>query len=1001
MLRLVGTLVGALAILWPAVISGQSLTSGALRGVVRTVDRAPVAGASVNVESEAGSVLAAVETDQNGSFSFGSVAAGRYRLLVERAGFQPIRYHRLSVSGGRTTVLVAFVERRPPPVDSVVNREAVFVQTGGDGSRFLTGAGLEQFDARSDLSDVSRALTEVAAPVDGSSGLAVMAAGAPATRTRLVVDGIEEGLIRHPGLRGLAAQSPAFPRGAIEQSGFLLAPHDVEWSLGSGGILTAQTRAGTNETVFAPYLAASSGRLGGRTADNPADSSATSFRVGLMASGAIRRDTIHYAFRADYQSVELGSPNLWLRDSSRYRDSPVGLASTLAAIAVDSFGRSVDGLLAAPRRTWKGGSVLGRVDWRLSAANRFMIRSSFADVKEQAPTFGTEVAATSVSVASRDVSVAAILVTSSGRIANEARVGFSTARRDWQGPSLPSASLVGDQVSFGGRPFAPGRFDLGQFELTDAAQYSAGSHRLKFGGSLKLLRYEQQYRVRTTPTARYGSLDDFAVGRGAAEQFLGDVEPISFRVSEPGVFVQESWTATPEFELQLGLRLGAQILPANRIGANAAWLASSGISNSFLPKAKALLEPRGAFAWNVRGEGRVVVRGAASLHYDRLDPAIFAEAIQTGDNLRVTRAIGEIGDWPYPSGLTSGTTATTLTFFAPSYRQPRSLKLDGGVTFSMGDRSAFSVTGYFGHTDFLLRRTDLNRVATAVGQTTEGRPLYGSLAKFTGLVTGEPGSGRRFGAFDQVFGLAPTGYSDHTEVTALFEGRPLSQLSLAASYTYARTRDNTIGLLSADPADQLSPFPEGLGGADWTEGISDFDLPHRLAGMVEFRNRGAVPVVVGVRGRWRSGFPFTAGLPAGTDLNSDGSGNNDPAYLAGGLVGLGERLAAGGCGALTTGFAVRNSCREKSVGSLDLRVGFGLPIGGRRPLMLTIDAFNVVSTVTGIVDRALVAPDPSRPLAVGADGRVTIPFVINARFGGLLARRGEPRWIRASLRLEY
>lgn len=62
-----------------------------------------------------------------------------------------------------------------------------------------------------------------------------------------------------------------------------------------------------------------------------------------------------------------------------------------------------------------------------------------------------------------------------------------------------------------------------------------------------------------------------------------------------------------------------------------------------------------------------------------------------------------------------------------------------------------------------------------------------------------------------VSGLVADGYADYYEVTAALERRVTAGLTLIASYTFSKTEDNTPGLLSGDPADQLNPFPE-----DWT-----------------------------------------------------------------------------------------------------------------------------------------------------------------------------------------
>jgi hypothetical protein len=138
------------------------------------------------------------------------------------------------------------------------------------------------------------------------------------------------------------------------------------------------------------------------------------------------------------------------------------------------------------------------------------------------------------------------------------------------------------------------------------------------------------------------------------------------------------------------------------------------------------------------------------------------------------------------------------------------------------------------------------------------------------------------------------------------------------------------------------------------------------------------------------------------DVNGDLAGNNDPVTSDAVVSPSGAgRLAT--CDGGTTGeFAARNSCRDNGVGSLDLRLSVALPFGGSGSrLALTVDAFNVVATTTGLVDHAALLIDPNGSLTTAANGGVTLPLITNSRFGTLLSRRGEPRLLRFGLRLEY
>jgi len=114
-------------------------------------------------------------------------------------------------------------------------------------------------------------------------------------------------------------------------------------------------------------------------------------------------------------------------------------------------------------------------------------------------------------------------------------------------------------------------------------------------------------------------------------------------------------------------------------------------------------------------------------------------------------------------------------------------------------------------------------------------------------------------------------------------------------------------------------------------------------------------------------------------------------------------LSAAGCGSSTNAFAERNACREDAAYGLDLRLAVGLPIrtGAGSHLALTLDAFNIVASEVGIVDRALVLVDPNGATLIDGAGNVTLPLVANPNFGSLLIRRNDLRTIRIGLRMEY
>ena len=982
----------------------QSLTAGSLRGTVLSPSGEPVAGAQVVLEGEDGGTIRLLETDRDGGFAVSLVAPGTYRLLVEQVGFQPIRRLGVTIRAGQATSIAIEIERRPPPIASVVEVEGPSTSAGFIAGRLVSGREIREFEARRDVTDAARGATELVTPNDGRQGLAAAGLGRLPSLTRLFVDGLPEALIRHPGLPGDPATAPLFARDGVDQAQVMHMGLDTEWRGVNGSVLAVQTRRGGNQLSFQPWARFSSAALGGNSELNPADSSATSFGIGAVVSGALVPDTVLFLIRGEYQSLRTPTAFPWANDQGQFGGTAASIRDAIVSIGDNIHGASLAAEVNPVVRTWKGGDVSGRLDWVLSPNNAVMVRAGFASWKEEHPLLGRDAGnEAGAGLEARDFSGAVTLTSSGASVANELRAGFGGTRREWLAGARPSTLLASEGVRIGGNPSLPGLFDQKSLSLNDALQFGLGTHALKIGAGLDYTSYDQNYRYGSTGVFLFGDLDGFANGEGFYLRGVGGEAGVKFSATEPSVFLEDTWAVMPSLQVLLGVRYQIQSLPASKLSRNGPWFVASGMLTEIPPVDRSGIGPRGGFVWDVQNRGEWIVRGGGGLFHTGMEPTHFAEAVLGGGGHATIRGQGAVG-WPTPAPGTLIAPAFRLALFTEDYKAPRTFKAELGVTRAMASGLTFQLAGGYYHTDYLLRRSNLNRLQDPIATTNEGRPVYGGLAKQGGLLQATPGSNRRFESFDIVSAFVPTGYSDHYELTAGLERRVSRALSVLASYTFSRTRDNLVGAAEPDPFDQLSPFPDGLGVNDWTEGRSDFDVPHRLAATLEYRSAGANPVVVSARGRWRSGLPFTPGFRPGVDANGDGGGNNDPAFLDPGVADLATALAQVSCSQGAGGqFAERNGCREKAVLGLDLGVKVALPlaIGSGRRLALSADAINLLSTGTGVIDRALVLLNPAAPLGAPIGGVYSLPLVANPNFGTIQSRRGEPRLIRIGLGIDY
>lgn len=980
-----------MAAFFAAPVAAQSLTSGSVRAVVLDDRGSPIRGALVTLE-RGGVAFRTLETDRAGRVAFDPLAPESYDLLTEQLGYQPVRVRRLAVVSGNSTELTVRLTRRPPPIAGVEEQVADVTLRGTGGAVPIGVEQLRLLDRRRPVTDLSRDLTAVDIPRDGREGLASSANGLAGGSARLFVDGLEEILLRHPGRPGDPASAPLFGRDGIATASLMTFGQDGEWRGTPGAFLSAQTARGGSRFQFTPWATFSGASLGGRALDNPADSSASSFQVGASASGPLKGDTASWFLRFDYQKLRTPTAAPFERAEAAAE------FTTAAGNRVGEIAR----WLSPTVRSWDGFSGQGRVDWRFGRRTDLTVRGGMASWSEDNPIPGIEgTSGAGDRLDASDVSVGATLTAQGNDWLSETRFGLRSSTRDWTGTGAPLSTLLTSGASVGSAFTSGGVFDESAFEVVQAVTYRSGAHTLKAGLSAQKRTVTYSWIPGAYGRYHFGLLDPAGGGSGSYQQAVGGSESPDIGVTEAGIFLQDSWRLSSTLELFGGVRYETQSLPSDLLIANEAWGLASGITTALVPKEDKAdrIAPRVGLTYDLGGRGRTVVRANVGRLPGRYDLAALAEAAQWNGEIVMHRSAGALA-WPQPGALAGATVVgPSLAFFGDKVRKPRSFTGELSLTQQLGRGTQLTIVGGYRHGDFLLRREDVNLPVAPLATAVDGRPIYGTLAQYGALVTPAIGSNRRFVGFDAGYAFTSTGYSDSYDATVRLDRQLSRGVAVAAAYTWSRTEDNLVGQLSADPADRLSPFPADRGADSWDAGRSDLDIPHRASATVTLRPGNDGPLTAMARVRYRSGLPFTPGYRGGVDVNGDGSGGNDPVGLTGAPSGLAAALSSAGCEAASSGVATRNSCREDAVSSLDLSLSFALPTGGRR-MTLTLDAFNVVATATGLVDRAALLIDPTGTLSTNAAGRTILPVVVNDNFGNLLNRRGEPRTLRIGLRME-
>ena len=961
----------ALTALGAASGRAQTVTTGAIEGVILSAAGTRLPGVEVTLVHRASGLSRTIVTDGVGAYRSVALSPGRYDLRAERLGFRPLVVQDVSVGAAATVALDLRLTPAEPPVAEV------------DSLAYVEGA-IHSSLARGTW-DSGRDLVDLVDPQGGLASLATVASvstgglgmeGLPDRLGAVGMDGIPRTAAAHPGASRTDLSALAVPFLSLHHAE-IASGTDVEWPGYGGALISAFTARASRVSQLETY----------------GDFQGTGFRGGLIAGGPVVQDTASVLVGVDFRRIETAFEAPWRSDA---------LAEQMVAVARDSFAQDLSGYLRPVTERTDLLTAFGRFDWEVAAGQSFALRAAVADRSSHDLDLGAgRFVGLGTSLQARDISASGVFTSRlTAKLQAQMSVVVDRSLRDYRAPTLAGTVLVADALSAGADGALPGRFERNATRASAALLYRGGAHELKTGFVGTWTNHDVMYAAWQAGTFLFGSLDDFAQRRGAFVQAVGGLPASQFSISSVGVFGQDSWSPLRGLDLLFGVRLERDQWPTGGVVLSAEWLRLTSLSNAAVPKLKTRASPRLGFSWSAGPRREWLLRGNAGLFAEGVDPAVLAEVVSHNGGVRYRRGVGALGAWPVvPDSTVAPIMGPALTLLNPNFEAPRTSRAELSIARNLGAGAALQLAGQYRHTEFLPRRSDLNLPSAASLRDQNGRLVYGTLEQYGALLAARPGSNRRFAAFDIVSALDPSGYSDYWGLTASFERVSEQGLTVWASYTYSRTTDNWPGASGSVPEQQLSPFPDSVGQADWRDGRSDLDLPHRAALGAEWAIGG---VRVAALVRYRSGASFTPGFRDGVDANGDGAWGNDPAFVSDTVSGAAAIISGSACLRGQIGrFAQRNSCWAPAVTSLDARLVVRLFTLLGAPTEAVVDGLNLLTTDEGVVDRALYLVDPARTLTTTAAGVVNVPLVGNPNFGKLLIRRSPAATVRAGLRVNF
>jgi hypothetical protein len=958
---------GLLAVAVPS--SAQTPTSGMIAGIVRAGEADPVSNVHVVLTHEGTELRRETHTNLNGQYSFALVMPGRYELLVEKLGYGPKRVTEIVVrAGDQLRVETQLAEVASAAAARLEEERFPGAPPGVSPARMnawlpvWTARGLPGYSGTVDR--LARLAPSVAADL-GVEGL-------PPTFTTFVLDGVPWRPASHALTRRAPFLGNGLPVGAAGDAQLLTSGVDVSMGGAGGGFLNIDPRRGTSAVTGAARATWSGDALPGQTFSS--DGAFNDIQGYGMASGALFSENTRVVAGLQVRRQEVPLPAAWAASAAAD-----GLVTEFPALQANLQPGAVaaNAVAGHARVDWSGS--MGEVGawFQVAALSELPGSSELRRLRPQ--------------VSGDDLLGGATVRNSFGdRVANEGRIGITRSTRSaLPDVSFPLTTIVGDGIEFGGVG-ATSDSEETTLLLQDALVISAGPHLVTAGAGVGIRRHRYDHLENGDLRSWFGGVGELGALRGQSVRHTTTAPVAAWTSTSPGAFVQDRWQIANSLQLSVGARVDYEGLPDVELDEE--WQRLTGLSNADVDARALRVDLRGAFAWDVQSSGDFVVHAAAGMYHDRIDPLLLTQWQRDAGEARVRRETGSLTAWPR-----EGTTATLrhLTMLAPGFDAPLSLRGQVGATRALTEHTSLTAAAVLRRTENLPRRTDLNLNTVPLARDQYGQGVYGTLVQHGRLIAAAPPL-RRFNAYDEVAAVTGDGWSEHWGVSAGVEHDNGAGFGWLVRYTFSRTRDNWF---AARAGGWTVPLPPGVD-ESWLEATSDFDIPHRAVAAVSAPGPYGLRLSLLYRGE--SGVPFTPMFINGVDANGDGVMGNEPAWLDRGLPGFAEAAGEFSClSDVADALAPRNSCRGDAVHSLDASLEWRLLRSGSVSAGLLVEAFDILESVKGLPDPALLTVLPDALTRDTGARTVSLPINLNPAFGQQLDAAAGGRRLRVGLTVNW
>jgi hypothetical protein len=947
-----------LVVLGSSLFAQSQATTGVIEGTVSDVTGGALPGVTVTLRNTATNYEQVLVTDSSGRYRGVLLPLGPYEIKASLSGFNNQTVKGVDLGVGQTRTVDIKLSQSAVSEEIVVTAVAPLIDTAR-----TEGATRLDEEVMSDLPNNGRnflemtKLTPGVTIVQGPDGDELSINGQKGIANNISVDGADFNNPFFGEQRG--GQRPAFTFNldAVKEMVVVADGANAEFGRSQGGFVNVITKSGTNDMSGTAHIvfkndALSSPAVKADGTEAPKFDS-NQLQTGFTLGGPLMQDKLFYFTAFDFQKA----------DSTKQTEPgriPANVVAALAALGSPEENGSIE-------RTNDARVFLGKLDYNATAAHLLTLRYNYTWSEQENGTFDVDSWGRSANATEKDFSHSingAAISTLRSNLLNEFR--FQYAREDrprpYNGPVITDGNGIkrplpdtafdfAGTYRFGMPFFIPVEYYDTRIQFNDNVSFLRGAHSIKAG-----VEYNHVNSVQTFlgfANGRYifdstaGFLEDLQNGTnnhvllylqqaGVGDVSVEEAGTQDIPQTEPAVFVQDSWQATPNLNVQYGLRWEAQIqadpiTPADEVF-YAPFIGTTQQgqvfpSNGEIPSDYSMWQPRLGISWNPNGDGKKVLRASAGLFYGRIPGLALASSRSTngsrGQTIFRSSAVNFDGCLPvYPNKLSAACVGTPdhpdVFVFDEDFQNPRTTSASVSWEQELIQDYAFLVKYNYAKSDHITRFRNANDpllINAPASCTFACGPWSNGLGA---------GGGNGIGVLTVVESTAKSLYQG---VTLGVTKRPTNSVSFQAYYTYSKDE--------SDDDNERDPFSfryAKVTDLDAEYGYSDRDQRHRFNSWLLWN--APYGVDLNLRYSYRSAQPLSLSCTVSAAFcGVDQFGNSRFNAVAATPQ---DRINPDGS------VTQRNLGRkDNEYSSLDFRLSKQFPLGNGMTLEPALDVFNV------------------------------------------------------------